>query len=142
MSDLGGINPNHAVAGFGGGLAYLPFMKPDGRSILLAALGCLAAGVVTAAYVTPMVADVLAGPKFLGASLTPRSENGLAFLLGLTAMVFIPFVLSFVRWMGSNVNRLGERVFCITPKTPTEAPTDTEKSVFGLAPPTDKKEGE
>lgn len=127
MPDLGGINPNHAVAGFGGGIASLPFLRPNGRSFVLAALSALSAGVATASYMTPLVAEVLASPKMLGSPLTQRSELGLAFLLGVTAMLFIPAVLGFVGWVGKNIGRIAARITGVEykeepPKTKEENP--------------------
>lgn len=108
MSDpLGGINPHHAVAGFGGALASLPFMKPATK---LVAVGMIVGGLATAMYMTPVVAEVLASPKLLGSPLTGRSELGLAFLLGLTAMIFIPAVLGFATWVKNNVAKIMERL--------------------------------
>ena len=67
----------------GGALASLPFMKPESWWI---ALGAITAGLTTAMFMTPVVAEILAIPRLLGAPLTARAELGLAFLLGLTAM--------------------------------------------------------
>jgi hypothetical protein len=108
MTDLGGLNPHHAVAGFGGGLAYLPFMKPANR---LAVLGAVIAGVTTAMFLTPFVAQILAHPSLLGSPLTPRSELGLAFLLGLTAMTLIPAILGAVSWVKDHIAHIMHRVF-------------------------------
>lgn len=119
MSDLGGLNPNHAVAGFGGALASLPFMKP---ATWWLALGAIVAGLTTAMYMTPVVAEILASPKLLGSPLTLRSENGLAFLLGMTAMIMIPAMLGFATWIKDNVSRLMERVTGVTPKGPGDQP--------------------
>lgn len=107
MSDLGGLNPHHAVAGLGGGLAYLPFMKPANK---LAVLGAVTAGVVTAMFLTPVVAEILAIPSLMGKPLTARAELGLAFLLGLTAMLLIPAIIGAVTWVRDNVARIMERV--------------------------------
>lgn len=108
MNDpLGGLNPHHAVAGFGGALASLPFMKPATR---LMALGMVVAGLANAMYMTPVVAEVLASPKLLGTPLTEPSKLGLAFLLGLTAMIFIPAILGFATWVRDNVAKIMERV--------------------------------
>ena len=119
MSDFGGLNPNHAVAGFGGALASLPFMKP---ATWWLALGAIFAGLATAMYMTPVVADVLASPKLLGSPLTLRGENGLAFLLGMTAMIMIPAMLGFATWIKDNVARLMERLTGVAPKGPGETP--------------------
>ena len=115
MSELGGLNPHHAVAGFGGGLAYLPFMRPGSK---LVALGAVVAGVATASFATPLVAELLASPKLLGTALSQRGELGLAFLLGLTAMLTIPAILGAVTWVRDNVGRLMERVSGVAPKPP------------------------
>ena len=107
MSDLGGINPHHAAAGFGGGLAALPFLKPANR---LALVGSVIAGVATAMYLTPVAAEILASPKLLASPMTARAELGLAFLLGLAAMVLIPAVLGAVTWVRDNIAKIMERV--------------------------------
>lgn len=115
MSDLGGLNPHHAVAGLGGGLASLPFLKPATK---LAVLGSVVAGIVTAMYMTPVVGEILSSPKFLGSSLTKNSELGLAFLLGLTAMVLIPAVLGAVTWVRDNISAIMQKLTNTTPKEP------------------------
>lgn len=107
MTDLGGLNPHHAVAGFGGALASLPFMKPES---LWLALGAITAGLTTAMFMTPVVAEILAVPRLLGSQLSQRAELGLAFLLGLTAMILIPAILGFASWVKDNVARIMERV--------------------------------
>lgn len=106
MSDLGGISPQHAAAGFGGALASLPFMKPVGKILVL---GSIVAGVTTAMFLTPVVADVLASPKLVAAPLTERAELGLAFLLGLTSMVLLPAILGAVSWVRDNIAALMEK---------------------------------
>lgn len=115
MSDLGGLNPNHAVAGFGGALASLPFMRPASWWL---ALGAITAGLTTAIFMTPVVAEILAIPRLLGSPLTARAELGLAFLLGLTAMILIPAILGFAAWVKDNVSKIMERVTGTTPPTP------------------------
>jgi len=118
MTDpLGGINPHHAVAGLGGGLASLPFLKPTTK---VAVLGSIVAGIVTAMYMTPVVGEVLSSPKFLGAALSKNSELGLAFLLGLTAMVLIPAVLGAVTWVRDNIGAIMQKITNTTP--PKEPP--------------------
>lgn len=114
MADLGGINTNHAIAGVGGALASLPFLRPSGKLIVL---GSVTAGLVTAAFMTPVVAEVLASPKLLGSPLTVRAENGLAFLLGLTAMILIPAILGVVTWVRDNIARVMERITGVSPKS-------------------------
>lgn len=118
MTDpLGGLNPHHAVAGLGGGLASLPFLKPATK---LAVFGAVVAGVVTAMYMTPVVGEVLAGQKFLGSTLSKTSELGLAFLLGLTAMVLIPAVLGAVTWIRDNIGAIMQKLTNTTPKEPPQ----------------------
>lgn len=117
MSDLGGINPHHAVAGLGGGLASLPFLKPAGK---LAVVGSVVAGIVTAMYMTPVVGEVLSSQRFLGSALTKNSELGLAFLLGLTAMVLIPAVLGAVTWVRDNIGAIMQKITNTTPKEPPQ----------------------
>lgn len=120
MSDLGGLNPAHAVAGFGGALASLPFMKP---ATMWLAMGAITAGLATAMFMTPVVAEILAVPRLLGSPLTQRAELGLAFLLGLTAMILIPAILGFASWIKDNVTRLMEKLTGVAPtKGPGEMP--------------------
>ena len=119
MSDLGGITPTHAVAGFGGALASLPFMKPANVWI---AFGSITAGLMTAMFMTPVIAEILASPKLLGSPLTQRAELGLAFLLGLTAVIMIPATLGAATWIKDNIARLMERLTGVAPKPPGEQP--------------------
>lgn len=108
MNDpLGGLNPHHAVAGFGGALAALPFLKP---ATLLMASGMLVAGLATAMYMTPAVSEFMHSSGIINAPLTGRSELGLAFLVGLTAMISIPTTLEAVTWIKTNIARIMERV--------------------------------
>lgn len=117
MSDFGGLNPHHAVAGLGGGLASLPFLKPATK---LAVLGSVVAGIVTAMYMTPAVAEFLASPKVMGSPLTETSKLGLAFLLGLTAMIFIPAVLGAATWIKDNIAAIMQKLTNTTPKEPPQ----------------------
>lgn len=117
MSDLGGLNPHHAVAGFGGGLASLPFLKPATR---IAVIGSVVAGIVTAMYMTPVVAEIIASPKIMGSPLTETSKLGLAFVLGLTAMIFIPAVLGAATWVRDNVATIMQKLTNTTPKEPPQ----------------------
>lgn len=108
MSDhLGGINPQHAVAGLGGALASLPFMKPATK---LLALGSVLAGIGTAMFTTPVVAEILVKTKLIDSALSPHGERGLAFVLGLTAMVLLPAILGAVTWIKDNISRIMERI--------------------------------
>lgn len=119
MADLGGLNPHHAVAGFGGAIASLPFMNPANK---LVALGSVVAGLATAMFMTPAVAEILSSPKLLGSPLTMRSELGLAFVLGLTAMVLLPAILGAVSWVKDNIARLMERITGVPPKGGGDGP--------------------
>jgi hypothetical protein len=107
MADLGGLTPQHAAAGFGGALAYLPFSKPANK---LAILGSVTCGVVTAMFLTPFVAQVMSHQALLGSALTPRAELGLAFLLGLTAMILIPACLAAATWLRDNIGVVMRRI--------------------------------
>lgn len=115
MDGFGGLNPTHAVAGFGGGLAYLPFMSPSGK---LAVLLAVVAGVVTASFATPITVEAL--DRFLQWKVSARAEMGLAFLLGLTAMTLIPIVLGIVGWIRDNIARLAAKIFGVPPAPPSE----------------------
>lgn len=115
MSDFGGINPQHAVAGFGGGLAALPFMQPKNWWY---AAGLVLAGLCVASFVTPLVAEIMEGPKVLGSPLSPQAELGLGFLLGLSAMITIPAFLAALGWVKDNISRIMERLTGVAPKPP------------------------
>lgn len=110
MDGFGGLNPTHAVAGFGGGLAYLPFMSPSGK---LAVLLAVVSGVVTASFVTPITVEAL--DHFLQWKISAKAEMGLAFLLGLTAMSLIPIVLGLVGWVRDNIAKLAAKIFGVPP---------------------------
>ena len=107
MADLGGLNPHHAVAGLGGGLAALPFLKPASK---LAVLGCVVCGLVTARYLTPMVSEGLFRVSFINAPLSMRAELGLAFIIGLTAMTTIPIILGAANWIRDNLSKIMGRI--------------------------------
>jgi hypothetical protein len=105
--DLGGLNPHHAVAGLGGGVAALPFTKPVSR---LMAVGFIVAGLMTAIYLTPLAAEGLLVSGLLKSALSARAELGLAFLLGVTAMVLIPTIIGMATWCRDNVGAIMKRV--------------------------------
>lgn len=108
MSDhLGGINPQHAVAGFSGALASLPFMKPATKWL---AIGSVFAGIGTAMFLTPGVAELLHKTAMVSGPLSANTERGLAFLLGLTAMVLLPAILGAATWVRDNIGKIMERV--------------------------------
>lgn len=113
MADLGGLSPHHAAAGVGGALASLPFIRPGSK---LAAVGTVVAGLATATFMTPIVAEILATSRFIGSPLTKNAEYGVAFLLGLTAMLLIPALLGGVGWIKDNIARVMERVTGVAPK--------------------------
>ncbi len=115
MDGFGGINPAHAAAGFSGGLAYLPFAKPAGK---LAVIGAVAAGVTMASYVTPVASEALV--HFWKWQLSAAAERGLAFLIGLTAMLLIPIILGFFNWVKTHVASLARRVFNLPQPTNEE----------------------
>ena len=78
-----GIKVSTLVAGFAGGLVSMAFMPPSApksQVFFSVLVGCLSAG-----WVTP-----LALYKF---DFPPQIENGIGFLIGLTAMSLIPYIL-------------------------------------------------
>lgn len=79
-----GIRCAALAAGFVGALVSLYFGPPKPPGQLLAGLGV---GAASAAYITPLVLDMV-GPQNAGV------ENGVAFLVGLTAMNTIPAILA------------------------------------------------
>lgn len=115
MNELGGLTPQHAAAGFGGALAYLPFSRPANK---LAVLGSVTCGVASAMFLTPLAAQVLAHPSLLASPLTARAEAGLAFLIGLTAMLFIPAILGAVAYLRDNIAAIMQRVTNTQPPPP------------------------
>lgn len=119
MTDwFGGVKPEHAIAGFGGALAYLPFAKELKPWIVL---GILAAGVATAAFFTPLAVGLLR--RFASWELGLQEQFGLAFLLGFTAMVgILPFALAVATWLNANVSALMARLTGTAPKGGSDAP--------------------
>lgn len=79
-----GVKVASLVAGFAGAVVSLRYIQTMGRR--QAALA-VATGTLTAAYTTPVAQHVFAG------SLSPAIENGVAFLVGLTAMNLIPGIM-------------------------------------------------
>ena len=78
------------------------------------------AGIVTAMYMTPAVAEIIASPKVMGSPLTETAKLGLAFLLGLTAMIFIPAVLGGATWIRDNIGVIMQKITNTTPKEPPQ----------------------
>lgn len=79
-----GIRCAALAAGFAGALVSLYFAPPKPPSQLLAGLGV---GVAAAVYITPLALEFM-GPQPIGV------ENGVGFLVGLTAMNIIPAILA------------------------------------------------
>ncbi len=119
MSDLfGGVKPEHAIAGFGGALAYLPFAKELKPWLVL---GILCAGVATAAFFTPLAVGLLR--RFAAWDLGVQEQFGLAFLLGFTAMVgILPFALAVATWLNTNADALMSRLTGTAQKGGGDAP--------------------
>jgi glucan phosphoethanolaminetransferase (alkaline phosphatase superfamily) len=116
---FGGVKPEHAIAGFGGALAYLPFRAGALKPWIV--LGILAAGVATAAFFTPLAVGML--KRFASWELGLQEQFGLAFLLGFTAMVgILPFALAVATWLNTNVAALMARLTGTAPKGGGDAP--------------------
>lgn len=82
-SSLFGVKLASLVAGFAGGVVSLSYLKALTRWQMLLAV---ATGSLTAGYITPAVLHYIAFPTEL--------ENGIAFLIGLTAMNIVPGFIS------------------------------------------------
>lgn len=117
LPGIEGVNPGHAAAGFGGALASLPFMPPGSKWTILVSL---ASGVVTAMYMTPWVAEMLATPSMMNSKMSDKAELGMAFVLGLTAFVFLPLLINMVRWCAGNLDALMTRITGV--QKPKEGP--------------------
>lgn len=74
-----GVKLASLVAGFAGGVVSLSYLRELTKSQMLLAV---ATGSLTAGYITPAVLHYIAFP--------PELENGIAFLVGLTAMNVVP----------------------------------------------------
>ena len=74
-----GVKVASVVAGFAGGVVSLSYLKPLTKSQMLLAV---ATGALIAGYITPAVLHYITFPSEL--------ENGIAFLVGLTAMNIVP----------------------------------------------------
>jgi hypothetical protein len=74
-----GVKFASLIAGFAGGVVSLSYLRELSRGQMMLAV---AAGSLTAGYITPGVLHYIAFP--------PELENGIAFLIGLTAMNVVP----------------------------------------------------
>lgn len=74
-----GVKLASLVAGFAGGVVSLSYLRELTRAQMLLAV---ATGSLTAGYITPAVLHYILFPSEL--------ENGIAFLIGLTAMNIVP----------------------------------------------------
>lgn len=90
-----------AVAGFGGGLAYLMVRKPSNAWM---AVGTLVVGTVCAAYLTPIASSMLVG--WFGIALTEQAKLAAAFLLGIAGMSLVNAVVLAGEWFQANVSKL------------------------------------
>jgi hypothetical protein len=90
-----------AVAGFGGGLAYLMVRKPANTWI---ALGTLAVGTICAAYLTPIASALMV--KWLGIVLTEQAKLACAFLMGIGGMSLVNIVTLVGEWFQRNIGKI------------------------------------
>ena len=82
-SSFFGVKLASLVAGFAGGVVSLSYLRGLAHWQMLLAV---ATGTLTAGYITPAVLHYILFPAEL--------ENGIAFLIGLTAMNIIPGVVT------------------------------------------------
>jgi hypothetical protein len=90
------VKLSHLIAGIAGGTvrAFLVGTNP------IAAIASVVSGALTAAYMTTPIATVYA--KFWKVSLDPNFEHGVAFCVGLTAMLLCEGVVKYVQGWTKN----------------------------------------
>jgi hypothetical protein len=88
-----GVKLATAVFGFAGGVVSLAFIQNLSRKLAIVSVGV---GLICAIALTSFVSVLI--------HLDPRAENGLSFLIGLTAMSSIPLAKSAI---GRRITRLG-----------------------------------
>lgn len=93
-----GVKLASLVAGFAGGVVSLSYLRELSRGQMFLAV---ATGSLTAGYITPAVLHYIAFPAEL--------ENGIAFLIGLTAMNLVPgFIALGERFKNDPSSMLGK----------------------------------
>lgn len=92
---LVGVKYSTAIAGFFGSVVALTFAK---ELTILHLLFAILTGCVTSVYTTDMAVHYL--------GIEPTLDNGVAFLIGLTAMALIPVVFSFIEQLKKKTGEI------------------------------------
>jgi len=92
---LVGVKYSTAIAGFFGSVVALTFAK---ELTILRLLFAILTGCVTSVYTTDMAVHYL--------GIEPTLDNGVAFLIGLTAMALIPVVFSFIEQLKKKTGEI------------------------------------
>ncbi len=92
---LVGVKYSTAIAGFFGSVVALTFAK---ELTILRLLFAILTGCVTSVYTTDMAVHYL--------GIDPTLDNGVAFLIGLTAMALIPVVFSFIEQLKKKTGEI------------------------------------
>ena len=90
-----GLKYTTLLGGFLGALVSLSFVTELG---LMARMSAVLTGTVTAAYATPVIVAYW--------TVSAAAENGIGFLIGLTAMNLVPAVISASKWISANARRI------------------------------------
>lgn len=92
---LVGVKYSTAIAGFFGSVVALTFAK---ELTILRLLFAILTGCVTSVYTTDMAVHYF--------DVEPTLDNGVAFLIGLTAMALIPVVFSFIEQLKKKTGEI------------------------------------
>ena len=92
---LVGVKYSTAIAGFFGSVVALTFAK---ELTLLRLVLAVFTGSLTSVYTTDIVVHYL--------GIEPTLDNGVAFLIGLTAMALIPVVFSFIEQLKKKTGEI------------------------------------
>lgn len=92
---LVGVKYSTAIAGFFGSVVALTFAK---ELTLLRLLFAILTGSLTSVYTTDIAVHYL--------GIDPTLDNGVAFLIGLTAMALIPVVFSFIEQLKKKTGEI------------------------------------
>lgn len=107
------MQPEHAVAGLSGALAYLPFVR---RLTYWFAVVIPLVGMLTATFLTPAITHVLV--RTYNLQLDVEEQSGLAFMLGFAAMIAVlPAILKVINKLQTT---FGGRVAELIIEEPTE----------------------
>lgn len=90
-----GVKYSTAIAGFFGSVVALTFAK---ELTILRLLFAILTGALTSVYTTDIAVHYL--------GIDPTLDNGVAFLIGLTAMALIPVVFSFIEQLKKKTGEI------------------------------------